>query len=147
MFSGITSLGIANGRSPFAGSMLYTLRLPCNIRQMLYALRDTTLNMEVLEFPTSLVDIVELGPKGYIGKIVINSVPTRFVPNYSSASSISGRSKQTYVINAASVIPISGANTDKNEYYVPDDLLDAYKAATNWSNITTHIHPMSDLPD
>jgi hypothetical protein len=147
MFSGITSLNIDSGRSPFAGSMLSTLRLPCNIRQMIFTFIDITLNMEVLEFPTSLVDIVELRAKGYIGKIVINSVPTRFVPNYSTASSISGISKQTYVINAASVIPISGENTDKNEYYVPDDLLDAYKAATNWSNITTHIHPMSDLPD
>ena len=38
---------------------------------------------------------------------------------------------------------IYGANSDV-KFYVPDDSVEAYKAATNWSNLTNYIHPLSE---
>ena len=37
-------------------------------------------------------------------------------------------------------------NNDKLNVYVPDDLVESYKEATNWSIIADKIHPLSELP-
>ena len=61
---------------------------------------------------------------------------------------MSGNLKYTFVLDVNSVIPLSATQYAGNHvYYVPDNLVDAYKAAANWSTITSCIRPMSDLPD
>lgn len=42
--------------------------------------------------------------------------------------------------------PISGNYTTKGYVYVPDDLVDEYKSATNWTTYANQIKPLSELP-
>ena len=42
--------------------------------------------------------------------------------------------------------PISGAYATKGYVYVPDNLVDEYKSATNWTLYADYIKPLSELP-
>lgn len=42
--------------------------------------------------------------------------------------------------------PISGNYATKGYVYVPDDLVDEYKSATNWTTYANQIKPLSELP-
>ena len=48
--------------------------------------------------------------------------------------------------NAFSGTPISGNYTTKGYVYVPDNLVDEYKSATNWTTYANQIKPLSELP-
>ena len=43
-------------------------------------------------------------------------------------------------------IGVPSSMTNFEGFYVPDDLVDTYKAATNWTNYSQYIKPISDLP-
>ena len=97
--------------------------------------------------PTTLVTIKEVQAKGYIGKIVVRSLLTNFTPHYMYGSSLSGSLKYTFVFDVDGVIPLSNTQYAGNHvYYVPDNLVDTYKATANWSTVASKILPMSQLP-
>ena len=48
--------------------------------------------------------------------------------------------------NAFNGTPISGNYAIKGYVYVPDDLVDEYKSATNWATYADAIKPLSELP-
>lgn len=48
--------------------------------------------------------------------------------------------------NAFNGTPISGNYATKGYVYVPDDLVDEYKSATNWATYADAIKPLSELP-
>ena len=48
--------------------------------------------------------------------------------------------------NAFNGTPISGNYATKGYVYVPDDLVDEYKSATNWTTYANQIKPLSELP-
>ena len=146
LFTGVNTLY----DSPFANSTLRELTMPEFLENLTtHSLRDTnSLNMDELIMPTTLTTFREPQAKGFIGKIIIQSVLTYFFPHYMYGKSISGNLKYTFVLDVNSVIPLSATQYAGNHvYYVPDNLVDAYKAAANWSTITSCIRPMSDLPD
>lgn len=55
----------------------------------------------------------------------------------------------TMVIRASKVCALntSGNSLDKCTFYVPSDLVEAYKVATNWSNFADRIFPIEDYPE
>ena len=63
-------------------------------------------------------------------------------------------SVKTLIIRSSTVCSLSNSNAFKGTnletggtgfIYVPDDLVDSYKAATNWSTYATQIKPLSEL--
>ena len=48
--------------------------------------------------------------------------------------------------NAFNGTPISGNYATKGYVYVPDNLVDEYKSATNWATYADQIKPLSELP-
>lgn len=140
---------VTQSRSWFVNSSLVSFEMPSHLQNFDYnaLVGMSSINMDVLELPDTLTRISSIGAYGYIGMIVINSELTTFVPGYNFCRSISGSNRCTWVIKADSVVPIDGNNLANNEYYVPDALVDAYKAATNWSTVTARIHPISELPN
>ena len=48
--------------------------------------------------------------------------------------------------NAFNGTPISGDYATKGYVYVPDNLVDEYKSATNWTTYANQIKPLSELP-
>ena len=58
-------------------------------------------------------------------------------------------SLQQVVINAATVVTIQSSTFSKTTYgtkfYVPDNLVEDYKVATNWVNFADRIYPLSSL--
>ena len=48
--------------------------------------------------------------------------------------------------NAFNGTPITGFYATKGYVYVPDDLVDEYKSATNWTTYANQIKPLSELP-
>lgn len=78
------------------------------------------------------------------------SIPSQAFYGYSSGiSNISA-----VVLRRTSVVSLANSSvfdyswikteTDKGFVYVPDDLVDSYKAATNWSTIASKIKPLSE---
>ena len=106
------------------------------------------INMDKLEFPASMSILRNLIARGYIGKVVINSNLTQFIAGYMYGRSIKGSTCFTYVFNVTEVVPLTDTqNANKHWYYVPDELVAAFKAANNWSTVASRILPISELPD
>ena len=148
LFTGIKNMQGIGDQGLFYSSTLRTLRLPSQLLQLGYRSLhgNTSFYIEELIIPTSVTYLSSLQASGYIGKIVIRSKLTTFIPHYFYGSSIHGNTHYTFVIDVDAVIPISGQNINMHYYYVRDDLVNAYKAASNWSTITSKIFPMSQLP-
>ena len=147
LFTGVKTIGGAY--QPFANSTLVEFTLPAYLENLTtFSLREAaSLNMDELVMPTTLVTIKEVQAKGYIGKIVVRSLLTNFTPHYMYGSSLSGSLKYTFVFDVDGVIPLSNTQYAGNHvYYVPDNLVDTYKAAANWSTVASKILPMSQLP-
>lgn len=55
----------------------------------------------------------------------------------------------TMVIRASKVCVLNttGNSLDKCTFYVPSDLVEAYKVATNWSNFADRIRAIEDYPE
>ncbi|HAE25484.1 MAG TPA: hypothetical protein DCG33_09100 [Prevotellaceae bacterium] len=49
----------------------------------------------------------------------------------------------TILIRQHEVVGLAATQQGKPKYYVPDDLVDAYKTATNWSSYASFIYPLS----
>lgn len=86
------------------------------------SLRGLT-NVTKLDFPDSLITI---GAQAIYFSAKINTLIFRStVPPTLGSSAISG-------------------NASTLKIYVPDESVDAYKAATNWSTLSSKIHPLSE---
>ena len=147
LFTGVKTIGGAY--QPFANSTIVELTLPAYLENLTtFSLRETSsFNMNELIMPTTLLTLKEIQAKGYIGKIVVRSALTNFTPHYMYGSSLSGNLKYTFVFDVNAVIPLSNTQYASNHmYYVPDDLVDTYKATSGWSTITSRIKPISELP-
>ena len=102
--------------------------------------------MDVLEIPTSVKDFYRPEPSGgYIGMFVIKSALNSFIPFRLNSYSIKGY-RGTFVLDVNSVIPVSGQYVGESYYFVPDDLVDDYKAHSSWSSYASRIYPISELP-
>lgn len=104
----------------------------------------THLNIESIDIPTTVNYIWCPNFGGYVGKIYIRNT-LEFKPNESSWRSISGNKIGTWVLDYPEVIPLR-ENYGTHYIYVPDDLLEAYKAHSSWSSVASRIKPMSELP-
>ena len=136
----------------FNGSTLVHFQCPPSLEIITNsALRSSSLNMDLLELPTTLKTIGAIQVSGYLGKIVVNSNITSFTPGYCYGRSHKGTSVYTFVLNVTAVIPIEttgsqGQYSNRHYYYVPDALLDQYRSASGWSGFPSHILPISELP-
>jgi hypothetical protein len=101
--------------------------------------------MAVLETPLTLTTFNRPEAGGYIGYFLIKSVLTTFTPHYCRGRSIKG-SVYTFVLDVDAVLPLTGEYKANHYYYVRDNLVDTYKANSNWSTLASHILPMSQLP-
>ena len=67
------------------------------------------------------------------------------------ASCFSGcNSLASIIIRTPSVCSLANTNaftSAAKQIYVPDELVDSYKEATNWSTYASWIHPISELPE
>lgn len=101
-----------------------------------------------MEFPPTMRTLLNMKARGYIGKVIVNSNLTSFSGGYMYGRSISGSGRYTYVLNVTEVIPLTNTQYASNHYYyVPDELVAAFKAANNWSTVASRILPISELPD
>ena len=144
LFTGVRNMAENTG---LKNSTLSEFVMPAQLRRIEpRAFADTTnLNMEVLEIPTSVNYIWAPYFGGYVGKIYIRNT-LDFKPNYSSWRSIHGNSIGTWVLDYPDVIPLS-ERYGSHYFYVPDNLLQAYKTNSSWSSIANRILPISELPD
>lgn len=103
---------------------------------------------------TMFVDdtLKKVGHSGFYGCSVLTSVSlpaATFIDN----SAFRGCSALTTVIlgNTSQVVTLSSGNafvnSDNAIFYVPDALVDSYKAATNWSSLASRIKGISELPE
>ena len=144
LFTGVRNMAENTG---LKNSTLSEFVMPAQLRRIEpRAFEGTTnLNMEVLEIPTSVNYIWAPYFGGYVGKIYIRNT-LDFRPNYSSWRSIHGNSIGTWVLDYPDVIPLS-ERYGSHYFYVPDNLLQAYKTNSSWSSIANRILPISELPD
>ena len=149
LFASVTTLA----NQPFSGTTLESFLPPCNLQKIQFDAISypTSINMAVLNLPTTLTSFEAPNLRGHIGRIIINSNITTFMPAYCYGSSIKGSKVYTFVLNVTSVIPITttggnGQYSKNHYYYVPDELLTQYREASGWSGFPTHILPISELP-
>ena len=144
-----TSFTVSNLIPIFKNSTIVSFLVPRNMVTVRdWFINDApNINMDKLEFPASMRILRNLSVRGYIGKVVINSNLTEFVAGYMYGRSIKGNLCYTYVFNVTEVIPLTNTQYAINHYYyVPDELVAAFKAADNWSTVASRILPMSELP-
>ena len=55
-------------------------------------------------------------------------------------------SPAVFRLTAATAFNDSGVSKGTGFVYVPDDLVDEYKSATNWTTVADQIKPLSELP-
>ena len=116
----------------------------------------TVLNLGGLN-TSKVTNMSSLGDSCSVLKYVnLSGWTTEALTNNSSMFSFS-RKLEAVVIDSPSVFrltnsdafngtPISGNYTTKGYVYVPDDLVDEYKSATNWATYANAIKPLSELP-
>ena len=102
--------------------------------------------MEELVCPSTLTSIEDGQQRGYIGYITINSKVT-IGAGYCYGSSIKGSGACTFkILYSDDICPLTTSSNiqgyNKNHYYyVPDDLVDAYKATSPYSSFPTRVLP------
>lgn len=57
---------------------------------------------------------------------------------------IGSNGESTMILRMNWVAALAANPQGKPKTYVPDELLDAYKTAANWSGIASYIHPISE---
>ena len=136
----------------FSGSSIVHFKLPANLQNLAYlSLSAYNINIAKLVLPSTLTAMSNMQLRGYIGYFEVNSNIV-IAPGYCYGSSIKGNSAYTIAIRYdQNVLTLSttggqGQYYNRHYYYVPDALLDEYKAASGWSNITSRIFPISELP-
>lgn len=109
----------------FYSSPVQSISFPQGLKTVnTQSLRGLT-NVTKLDFPDSLITI---GAQAIYFSAKINTLIFRStVPPTLGSNAISG-------------------NASTLKIYVPDESVDAYKAATNWSTLSSKIHPLSELP-
>lgn len=65
---------------------------------------------------------------------------------FNSMTTVSAMIIRSNVVPTVGGTPLFGDNFKIDAIYVPDDLVDAYKAATGWSTKASIIFPLSDCP-
>jgi len=149
LFTGITLFG-----NHFNGSTLRRFKFPGNITAIDYNSFNgmNAINMDELTVPATVKSIYGPSQRGYVGCWLIDhNLMLGF--GYCYGRSVKGSTacvaKITYT---GGVIPLSTATNikgyNKNHYYyVPDELLDQYKAASQYSEFPTRVLPLSEFPD
>lgn len=143
--SDITSIG----NYMFQGCYVLTnINLPNNITSLGYFAFGSCLSLTNITLPNNIVSI---GTQGFYNCLSLTSIE---LP--SGITSLGDRvfdqcySLRTVIIRSANVISIqsnSFLNSAYNmKFYVPDNLVEDYKVATNWVNFTDRIYPISSLP-
>ena len=66
--------------------------------------------------------------------------------NCTNLTTIILSNNQVVTLGATDVFRDSGISRDSGYIYVPDNLVDSYKTATNWSRYADQIEPLSELP-
>jgi hypothetical protein len=90
-----------------------------------------------------------------VKKVILPSTMRTFVGRYGrhfhSKTSANSSVLKTIVIKAVNPPSVVSASFDEistsAKFYVPDESVDAYKAATYWSSHASKIHPMSEYTD
>ncbi len=144
------SFTVSNYYPIFKNSSIVSFLVPRNMVTVRdWFINDApNINMDKLEFPASMSILRNLIARGYIGKVVINSNLTQFIAGYMYGRSIKGSTCFTYVFNVTEVVPLTDTqNANRHWYYVPDELVAAFKAANNWSTVASRILPISEFPD
>lgn len=107
--------------------------------------------MDSIVVPTSCTKIYSFGimTGGYIGRWIIRHKMITFAPGTSNCGSFKASNKPAWVLDYPEVQPFGSGNSagGNNYFYVPDDLVDAYKADSRWSTAVNNIFPISELPD
>ncbi len=57
---------------------------------------------------------------------------------------IGNNGESTMILRMNWVAALAASPQGKPKTYVPDELLDSYKTAANWSGIASYIHPISE---
>ena len=109
------------------------------------------------EIPEGLFDnclnVTDFSGCFYYGLAGVNKI---VMPTFEKITSSNGWKQSFYVYPNPSVVivpqvtpqPInSDTFSSPNKIYVPDESVDVYKAATNWSKYASNIYPMSELPE
>lgn len=86
----------------------------------------------------------------FVGATELYVKVLRLYGTYTTISStiISAPILEKFILDNATVVPLAGAFTkipDTCKYYVPDDSVEAYKAANGWKDMADRIYPMSAL--
>ena len=136
----------------FSGSSIVSFKLPNSILSIEYnALGPSSINMAELVVPSSVTAISQPRQYGYIGYVTINA-PCNLGWGYCYGRSIKGNSAATFkILYTGGVIPLTTAAAikgyNKNHYYyVPDALLEDYRAAAQYSEFQSHVLPLSEFP-
>lgn len=116
--------------------------------------RITKIKAEAFRGSNELIS-VSLPNNTTVGGSAFSFCPKLQYADIGCAKSISGYAFQncsaltTVVIRTGSVCVLNttGNQLDKCTFYVPSDLVEAYKVATNWSNFADKIRAIEDYPE
>ena len=77
----------------------------------------------------------------------LESVKTQFYQYAQGNVSVGiGKQGDTEIAPASSTLLVLNSGGNVGKFYVPDDLVDEYKEATNWSAVADKIKPLSEAP-
>lgn len=148
-FTGITALATndsAGSNAAFYGcSQLKAITIPDQIRNIPQQLFAGDTNLYLVNLPANLYRIynrVAYNSRNLL-KIEIPAGCAILGSSTSQGYSAFYHAK-TYIMHPITPPSVGRFDTAPTAIYVPDDSVDAYKAASVWSNYASVIHPMSE---
>lgn len=138
------------GNSAFYNCMkLKSLRIPSRVTSYAYELTQNCGVLEDVQLPEGLITIGGYAFKNCykLPKIVLPST----LQKCDSVQHFTGCGMLKTIIVKATTPPIINGDSFNSTppekiIYVPDESVEAYKAASNWANLAENIRPMSELP-
>lgn len=153
--SDIVSVSIPESVTSIGNSAFYTcmklksLRIPSRVTSYAYELTQNCGVLEDVQLPEGLITIGGYAFKNCykLPKIVLPST----LQKCDSVQHFVGCGVLKTIIVKATTPPIINGDSFNSTppekiIYVPDESVEAYKAASNWANLAENIRPMSELP-
>ncbi len=109
----------------------------------MHSLRDSSIKRITIDSPNWF--FTYMGASGTRARwdVIRMNKDTAFSGSNWGTRGMGNNGETTILIRQHEVVSMSANQQGKPKYYVPDDLVDAYKAAANWSAYASFIYPLS----
>lgn len=120
------------------------LRFFTKVANAQHAFRDSTIKRVTIDSPNWYFPYMcASGTRARWDVIRMNATKAFAESNWGTRG-MGNNGETTILIRQHEVVGLAATQQGKPKYYVPDDLVDAYKTATNWSSYASFIYPLSE---